>query len=156
MGTWNTRINGNDTFQDIYQNFMDLYNQGRDPLEISKEIQNDFEEMFNDYDDKNNCLFGLALAQWETKSSDSKVYNLVKNIIESEKDLELWKELGADSKTIEKRKKELSKFLSQISIEREKPKRRVRPKFDFTELELINLMAPDNKKLFTVGEYYTN
>lgn len=39
MGTWNNKIDGNDTFQDIYQNFFDLYNQGQNPAGISKQIQ---------------------------------------------------------------------------------------------------------------------
>ena len=43
MGTWNTKINGNDTFQEIYQNFFDAYNQGKtivcyDLWNIKKEI----------------------------------------------------------------------------------------------------------------------
>lgn len=156
MGTWNTKINGNDTFQDIYQNFFDLYNQGQNPADISKQIQDDFAEMFNDYDDKNNSLFGLALAQWETKSLDLIVYKQVKEIIETDNDLVVWKGLGADEKTIKKRKKELDKFLTQISAEREKPKRRVRPKFEFEMINLVNVIAPDNLKKFDVNEEYTN
>ena len=156
MGTWNTKINGNDTFQDIYQNFFDLYNQGQNPTDISKQIQDDFAEMFIDYDDKNNSLFGLALAQWETKSLDPTVYKQVKEIIETDNDLEVWKGLGADNKTIEKRKRELDKFLTQISTEREKPKRRVRPKFEFEMINLVNAIAPDNLKKFDVNEEYTN
>jgi hypothetical protein len=109
-----------------------------------------------DYDDRNNSLFGLALAQWETKSLDKDIYRQVKEIIETGNDLQVWKELGADDKTIEKRKTELDKFLAQISTEKEKPKRRVRPKFEFTQIDLINLMAPDNKKVFTVSEHFTN
>ena len=156
MGTWNTKISGNDTFQDIYQNFFDLYNQGQNPADISKQIQDDFTEIFNDYDDKNNSLFALALAQWETKSLDQKLYRQVKEIIETDNDLEVWKGLGADDKTIEKRKKELDKFLTQISTEREKPKRRVRPKFEFEMVNLVNAIAPDNLKKFDVNEEYTN
>jgi hypothetical protein len=156
MGTWNTKINGNDTFQDIYQNFFDLYNQGQNPPDISKQIQDDFAEMFNDHDDKSNSLFGLALAQWETKSLDPTVYKQVKEIIETDNDLEVWKALGADNKTIEKRKKELDKFLTQISTDREKPKRRVRQKFEFEMINLVNAIAPDNLKKFDVNEEYTN
>lgn len=156
MGTWNTKINGNDTFQDIYQNFFDLYNQGQNPDDISKQIQDDFAEMFSDYDEKNNSLFGLALAQWETKSLDPTVYKQVKEIIETDNDLEVWKGLGADNKSIEKRKKELDKFLTQISTERQKPKRRVRPKFEFEMINLVNAIAPDNIKKFDVNEEYTN
>ena len=156
MGTWNIKIDGNDTFLDIYQNFFDLYNQGHNPADISKQIQDDFSEMFNDYDDKNNSLFGLALAQWETKSLDPKLYRDVKEIIETDNDLEIWRGLGADDKKIEKRKKELNKFLTLISTEREKPKRRVRPKFEFDMVNLVNAIAPDNLKKFDVNEEYTN
>lgn len=100
MGTWNNQIDGNDTFQDIYQNFFDLYNQGQNPVEIPKQIQDECAEMFEDYDDRNNSLFGIALAQWETKSLDPTVYKQVKGIIETGNDLEIWKGLGADEKTL--------------------------------------------------------
>lgn len=156
MGTWNTKINGNDTFQDIYQNFFDLYNQGQNPADISKQIQDNFSEMFKDYEDRNNSLFGLALAQWETKSIDKTIYKQVKEIIETGNDLEVWKGLGADNKTIEKRKKELDKFLTQISTEREKPKRRVRPKFEYSANHLLTLPAPDGQKTFEIIESYVN
>ena len=66
MGTWNAEINGNDSFLDIYQVFFDLYNQGHNPTSASKQIQDDYAEMFEDYEDRNNSFFGLALAQWET------------------------------------------------------------------------------------------
>lgn len=156
MGTWNSKIDGNDTFQDIYQSFFELYNQGENPVNISKQIKEDFAEMFNDIDDRNNSLFGLALAQWETKSLDTKIYKQIKEIIDSGNDLEVWKKLGSDQKTLEKRKKELDKFLTQISSEREKPKRRVRPKFEFEVITLANSVAPDNLKKFDVSEEYSN
>lgn len=156
MGTWNTKINGNDTFQDIYQNFFDAYNQGQEPADISKQIQADFAEMFEDSDDRNNSLFGLALAQWETKSLDQTIYKQVKEIIESGNDLEVWKDLGADEKSIKRRKVVLDKFLTQIFTHREKPKRRVRPKFEFEMINLVDAKAPDNLKSFGVNEDYTN
>lgn len=156
MGTWNNKIDGNDTFQDIYQNFFNLYKQGQNPIDITKQIQNDFAEMFNDYCDRNNSLFGLALAQWETKSLDSEVYKQVKEIIETGNDLELWKGFGADDKTLEKRKNEFVKFLTKISTEKEKSKRRVRPKFVFEMINLVNAVAPDALKKFDVNEEYSN
>jgi hypothetical protein len=156
MGTWNTKINGNDTFQDIYQNFFDAYNQGREPADISKQIINDYAAMFEDADDRNDSLFGLALAQWETKSLDHAIYKQVKEIVESGNDLEVWRALGADEKSLQQRKVVLDRFLSQISVEREKPKRRVKPKFEFTYNELVNISAPDGLKTFTVHEHFTN
>ena len=156
MGTWNTKITGNDTTLDVYSNFLDLYNEGANPVNVSEQIKEDFQEYFNDSDDRNNSLFGLALAQWETKCLEKEVFDSVKSIIENGTDLQLWSDLGADEKTIRKREKELQKFLTQISIERPKAKRRVRPKFEFTVNELINEIAPDNKKVFGMNEEFTN
>lgn len=156
MGTWNIKINGNDTFQDVYQVFFRLYNEGQNPVAISKQIQNDFAAAFSDHDDHNNCLFGLAMAQWETKSLDPEIFNQVREIIETGKDLDLWKELGADAETLQKRKKELHLFLIQISSERQKPKRRVKPKFEFEMIHLVKAIAPDNLKTFEVNEEYVN
>jgi hypothetical protein len=156
MGAWNTKINDNDTFQDIYQNFFDAYNQGEEPADISKQIQDDYAEMFEDSDDRNNSLYGLALAQWETKSLDQMIYKQVKEIIESGNDLEIWTRLGADEKTIKQRKVVLDKFLTRISTDKEKAKRRVRPKFEFEMINLVEAIAPDNLKTFSVNEEYTN
>jgi len=156
MGTWNIKIDGNDTFQDVYQNYFSLYNDGQNPNIISTKIKSDFAELFNDYDDKNDCLFALAFAQWETKSLETEIYNQVKKIIESDDDLRKWKELGADDKMLKKRKLSLEKFLTQISSEREKPKRRVRPKFEFKQIYIIDITSPDNKKVFTASENYVN
>ncbi|MFN8358674.1 MAG: hypothetical protein U0264_02050 [Candidatus Kapaibacterium sp.] len=156
MGTWNNTIEGNDTFQDIYQNFFSLYNQGKSPKDISKQIQDDFGAMFNDHDDRNNCLFALALAQWDTKTLDERIYELVKEIIDNDKDLEVWKILGADEMMIKQRKSILNKFLTKISVPRENPKRRIRLKNDSEIIDLVEAVAPDNKKKFCVHEVDTN
>jgi hypothetical protein len=156
MGTWNTKINGNDTFQDIYQNFFDAYNEGQEPADISKQIQDDYAEMFEDSDDRINSLFGLALAQWETKSLDQIIYKQVKEIIESGNDLDVWKRLGASDKTLGQRQAALEKFLIQLASIKEKPKRRVKPKYTFRYNELINITSPDKEMNFTVSEDFTN
>lgn len=156
MGIWNNKIDGNDAFQDIYQNFFDLYNKGQSSTDVSKQIQDDYAEMFNDDDDRNNSLFGLAMAQWETKSLDPAIFQQVKEIIETGNDLEVWKGLGADEKDLKQRKVLLDKFLAQISTEREKPKRRLKSKFEFTTVELVKAVAPDNNKIFEASEHYTN
>ena len=156
MGTWNTKIKGNDTTLDVYSNFFDLYNKGSNPVNVSEQIKKDFHEYFADSDDGNNSLFGLALAQWETKCLEKEVFENVKDIIENGADLQLWSDLGADEKMIKKREKELQKFLIQISFERSKPKRRVRPKFEFSLNELIKAVAPDNKKVFGLNEEIVN
>ncbi len=156
MGVWNTEIKGNDTTLDIYSNFFDKYNKGGNQVFVSNKIKQEFNDYFTNYEDKNNSFFGLALAQWETKSLESEIYKTVKQIIENGTDLKLWKELGADEKTIKNRKSELDNFLKLISTEKLKAKRRVKPKFEFTMNELVQMTSPDKTKVFKVNEEFTN
>jgi hypothetical protein len=141
---------------DIYSNFFEKYNNGGSQVWVSNEIKTEFAAYFADSDDRNNSLLGLALAQWETKSLESEILDQVKEIIVSEIDLELWKELGVDEKTIQERKTELQNFLKLISTEKPKAKRRVRPKFEFTTNELVRISTVYRTKEFRVNEEFTN
>jgi len=154
MGTWNTAIDGNDTFLDMYQRFFQLYNDGQNPVEISNELLEVFEGDLNDVDTRNDSLFGLALAQWETQSLDPKLFKQIKQIIETGNDLEVWKNLGSDDKMIAKRKLVLEKFLTKISVDKDKPKRRVKKKFEFETIQLVDTTSPDNNKKFSVSEEF--
>lgn len=156
MGVWSEKIKDNDITLDIYTAFFDRYNSGSNPNNISEPIKEEYADYFNDSDDRNNALFGLALAQWETKTLEKKLLQEIGNIVETGNDLQLWKNLGADEKSLKKRKKELDKFLKQISQEKEKVKRRVRPKFEFSTKEIIRVISPDNKKELLIQDEYTN
>ena len=156
MGAWSEKIKDNDTTLDIYSAFFDRYNSGENAELISTSIKEEYADYFNDSDDRNNALIGLAFAQWETKSLESDLYKEIKELIESGKDLTVWKDLGANDKSLKKRKTELDKFLKQISTERDKPKRRVRPKFEFSTNVLIKAVAPDNKKELLIQEEFGN
>ena len=156
MGTWSAAIDGNDTFQDVYTAFFDLYNRGVGVEEISKKILADHQELFEDYEDKNNALFALALAQWETQSLGLDILNKVKQIIENDEDIDFWKSLNADPKSLIKRKAVLYKFLLTISIPRDKIKRRIKPKFVFSKNTLVSITAPDHLKTFEISEEFEN
>src|SRR4051812_27429292 len=99
MGTWNTKIDGNDAFLDVYQNFFESYNNGQDPKQISERILDGYVDSFGDTDDRNNSLFALGLAQWETKTLAPSILLEIKKIVESGDDLNVWRKLGADHKT---------------------------------------------------------
>lgn len=156
MGTWNTRIKGNDTTLDIYQSFFDMYNEGHEPQKISEFLRKKLWVVFDDDDEKHNALFGLVLAQWETKSLEGELYEEVKKVIENEENLELWKENGEIGKITRRRNKVLQVFLEKISKPRQKPKRRISVKLDFYFNDLLKLKAPDKKKDFFVCEWVNN
>ena len=129
MGTWGTGIKDNDTAADIYDSFFELYNDDQNPLDISKKLIADNQELITDKYSSNDFWLTLALAQWETKSLDQKVFEKVKTMIENSKDLEIWKEQGADDKTLKSRQKKLDDFLRKISVEKSRPKERKKQKF---------------------------
>lgn len=128
MGTWGTAINSNDTSSDIYADFFELYNEGENPDSIAKKLIHDNKELIDNPYDSNNFWFTLALALWETKALDHEIFNRVKEIILTEKDLYVWRELEANETEIKKRKDVLEKFLLKISSEKDKAKARKKKK----------------------------
>jgi hypothetical protein len=126
MGAWGTAISSNDTYEDIFDEFFELYNDGLEVVEISKRLIQNNQETINDPDDCNNFWFALAKAQWECKQLDTELYNRVKNIVDTGADIQVWRDLDADEKDLKKRKIVLDKFIADLSTE--KPKARARKK----------------------------
>ena len=62
------------------------------------------------HEDQNNFWITIAKSQWECKSLDPEVFNRIKDIVESGKDIELWKELDSSQSDLTKRKKVLDSF----------------------------------------------
>ena len=156
MGVWRANVKDSDSFADVYDGFFDIYNDGASPKFASSEVKESFSEYFEDYEDSNNSWFALAYAQWETKSLEQSVYEKVRSIITSGSDLKLWEELGATKDDIKNRKIALESFLEEISCESKKKKRRKKPKHDFRVNKLVELVAPDNQKVFTVIEEFSD
>jgi hypothetical protein len=128
MGTWGNGILDNDTSSDIYGDFIDFYNEGQDPKTITEKLLNKNQYLIENPDDCTNFWFALALAQWETKSLNKTVFDKVKDFIENDIDLAIWKELEASESEIRKRKLILQKFLEKLKSERIKPKPRKKQK----------------------------
>ncbi len=129
MGTWGTAISSNDTYADIYSEFMDMYNDGLEVPEITLQLLKSNQDLIDDRDGKNDFWFAIAMAQWECKSLDNDIYKRVRQIVESGEDIELWKKQNADKKDVTKREKVLKLFIEKISIEKPKAKRRKRKVF---------------------------
>jgi len=124
MGTWGTGISSNDTYADVYADFFDLYNGGKEVDEITEIVIQRNHEMLGMPDAINDLWFALAKAQWECKELQPEIYEQVKTIVESGDDLKVWAELGATKSDIGKRRKVLEKFLLLLQSERPKAKKR--------------------------------
>jgi len=126
MGTWGTAISSNDTYEDIYREFIDLYNEGLSVAEITEKLVRENKETIESIEDKNSFWFAIANGQWECKALDKNLLLKIEEIISSGSDLAVWKELGAKETEIKSREKALTKFLAKIKVEKDKPKTRKR------------------------------
>ncbi|MBP6238655.1 MAG: hypothetical protein KA536_21060 [Saprospiraceae bacterium] len=129
MGTWGTGISSNDTYADIYEQFNDLYNEGLSVPDITKRLIYENQETINLEEDAPNFWFAIANGQWECKELDIEIFSKVEQIIKSGEDIRIWKELDASPADIKTREKVLSKFLSKLQTEKDKPKRRTKKRF---------------------------
>ena len=156
MGTWGYKVGESDTFHDVYDFFFDSYNQGHSPEEASNQVLEELSDYFSDHDDKYEAYLALAFAQWETQHKDAAVSRAVKRFISSGESLENWTERGGDEALLDERRSALLSFLSKISKPRRSKKRRVRKIPDFNEIILVELMAPDGRKVLTVQENHAD
>lgn len=156
MGSWGHKVGESDTFADVYDQFFNKYNNGASPEAAAAAVRAELGDYFAEYDDQYDAHFALALAQWETQSLEQRLLKKVEEYIESGADIRNWEERGADSKTLKRRASALSSFLRMLRTPRLSKKRRRRPKFDFRLETLIEIPAPDGRKVFSVNETYTN
>lgn len=126
MGSWGTAISSNDTYEEVYAEFMDLYDDKLEVSEITERLIDNYSELLNDYEENHNFWFTIAFAQWQCKALDKEIFKKVKLIISSGSDLKLWEELDAEKKDITKRKKVLDSFIEKLSTEKDKARKRKR------------------------------
>lgn len=124
MGTWGTGISSNDVYEDINYEFFELFNQGMEVSAITEKLIKENKELIDSHEDSINFWITIAKSQWECKSLDLKIFNRIKDIVESGKDIELWKELESSTSDLTKRKKVLDSFLEKISTEKKASRKR--------------------------------
>jgi hypothetical protein len=147
VGAWGTAISSNDDYADVYEDIMDEFNKGI-PIEtvinkVIEKYENDFEE---DEDSLHNLYFAAAFAAWECGMQDDKLYNKVKEIIESGSDIKCWRELGASNQDLKKREKALLSFLTKLFTPKEKLKKPKQIKFKpalFEKGDVLSILLDD-------------
>jgi hypothetical protein len=156
LGSWGHKVSESDSFADVYDQYFDEYNNGATAEAAAAAVRANLGDYFVEYDDQYDAHFALALAQWETQSLEQALLKKVEQYIESGADLKNWEEREADSQTLKKRAAALAAFLKKLRTPRPSKKRRKRPKFDFRMDSLVEIPAPDGKKVFSVNEEFSN
>jgi hypothetical protein len=127
MGTWSAEIFGNDTSCEVKEYFIERYNIGIDVTEIVSEINYRFSESIALDDDCDNVLLALSYCLWETQALSEDNLRQVTELIQSGKDIDVLKGLGADDKFLKSRETCLQKYLQKISVPRKAPLKRKKP-----------------------------
>lgn len=128
MGYWGNGVTQSDEFAEVYENFMEEYDKGKDVAEISKSIINEYLAEFDEDEPVlYNMYFALAKAQWMCCELSEDLLLKVEKIINSSNDIEFIKELGADDSDIILRKKSLRSFLHTLQTPRKVPRKRHNP-----------------------------
>ena len=156
MGSWGMKIDENDAFSSVYQEFFQWFNSGANPAQATAFVLEMLEENFEDEEDSLPSWYGLALAQWETKSLEPQLLAKVVSFLESGADRKLMRDLGANPDQLAERETHLRAFIDKISVPRATSVRRVRKKIDVREKVLTELVSPDGNKTFTVAESWVN
>jgi hypothetical protein len=128
MGVWGTGISSNDTYADVYGDFIEAYDAGKSPTEITQELIARHSETLAIREDAPSFWYALANAQWECKSLQEDVLRKVEDLVTSKHDAKIWEELGATPAELRARDRVLSKFLAKLQTERKSPRKRRKKK----------------------------
>ena len=128
MSMWGAGIKQSDEFMDVYDEFYDRYVDDADPVEIYREILEEYRSEFSSVDMDPimyTVYYALAQCLWECGQKEPWLWDEIDRIIATEADLAFWSELGMDKRMRESRRKALLKFQEKL---RSQPTRIRKPK----------------------------
>lgn len=125
MGCWGMGMAQSDEFCEIYERFMERYNNGDEVSAITDGILKEYHSEFSDDDGVlHDVYFALAKAEWMCCSQSKKILDRVKEIIDSGANINFYRELEATEKDLKIRQKNLEKFWVSLQTPRAKPRQR--------------------------------
>jgi hypothetical protein len=119
MGAWGTGILHNDTTVDIWTEFKEMYSNGNSIKEIRQKLEKEYKPE-KDKEYYSEIWTGIAYGQWMCGELEEYTLEKVKAAT-NEKWLPLWAE---DKKSLQKRIKALSEFITKIQTPRPTPLKR--------------------------------
>lgn len=127
MGCWGMGMAQTDAFCEVYERFMESYDEGDAVREISHGILDAYHKEFADSDGvMHDVYFALAKAEWMCGEQSSDILSRVKEIIDSGDNLTFYEELGAYPSDLKIRKRNLDKFWTTLQMPRAVPRKRKR------------------------------
>ncbi len=125
MGCWGMGMAQTDEFCEVYDNFMEEYDEGKPVAEITAGILAKYHAEFDDNDGVlHDVYFALAKAEWMCKEQSEFILARVKEIIETKANIEFYRELEASEEDLKLRQRNLQKFRAMLQTPREKARKR--------------------------------
>lgn len=133
MACWGMGITQSDEFQEVYDRFLEEYDQGKDVSAIKKDIFEDYLMQF-DADDAvlHDVYFAIGKAEWMCGGISAEILDKIAKIIETGDNIAFLRELEASEKDLRLRKKNLESFLFKLSTPRSTARKRRTPPEKYT------------------------
>lgn len=128
MGAWGIALSSSDTYSDVYSSFYNLFNEGKPIDKIMEKINQDFSDIINDEDEKNDFYYAIAKAQWECGYLEDAYRIAIENIVNQNLEISRWERMGGSKNAGIKRQEKVKRLLQIISsanerIKKPKPKK---------------------------------
>lgn len=139
MGCWGMGLTQSDEYCEVYDRFIKEYDKGKPVADITKDILEEYLEMFDEDDGVlHDVYFALGKAEWMCGGISDEIFRRISQIIESGENIAFLLELEATDQDLKQRKRNLNKFLTQLSKPKEKARKRKIP-----EEKYVPEPAPD-------------
>ena len=136
MGCWGMGITQSDEYCEIYERFIEEYDEGKPLSDIKKDILDEYLEEFDENDGiLHDVYFAIGKAEWMCGGISAEILSKITQIIDSGKNIDFYKELEASKSDLKLRQKNLDKFLSSLAVPREKARKRKIPTERYQPIE---------------------
>lgn len=128
MGCWGMGITQSDEYGEVYDRFMEEYDQGKPLSHIKQDILDDYLMEFEEDDGiLHDVYFAIGKAEWMCGGISEDIFQRISHIVASGANIAFLRELEATERDLKQRQKNLEKFLSTLSVPRGNTKKRKIP-----------------------------
>ncbi len=125
MGCWGMGIAQTDEYCEIFDRFMEEYDEGKPVADITKDILEEYLDEFSTTDGiLHDVFFAIAKGQWMCGGVSPEILGRVTEIIENGDNLIFYRELDATDADLRLREKNLRRFLSSLQTPRSTTRKR--------------------------------
>ena len=123
MAFWGMDLTQSDEFCETYDEYMDLYDIGLEPINVTKQILGKYPA--NEIAlIPHNVLFAVAKAEWSVGFRSENVFLRVNEVIDQGENIAYYRSLGFSERELEERHQKLLKFQKSLQTIKKSPKKR--------------------------------